>query len=251
MGGPELIRVEGTPRGVHAVFTTRLGGMSTGEYAALNLGIGSGDDLEAVRMNRRALAATCGFDPGRATTVIQVHGSDVVEVGAGGGAGRFTGELVGVAEADASTTAARDVALLTQGADCVPVLLWRTDSSRVAAAHAGWRGLVAGVLGNAVRSLGQGPVGAAIGPCVAPCCYPVDQSLREGLGAAFGHDVAVGDAVDLRLAARRALAAAGVEGERIVDVDACTSCDAARFFSYRRDGERTGRQAGVIWLAGR
>lgn len=251
MPDPVMVPVPGLPPGVHAVFSTRVGGMSEGSCASLNLGITGGDASDAVRANRVALATACGFDAVRAVTMTQVHGADVIEVGPDGGAGNFTGTLAGIAEADCVVTTAPGVALLAQGADCVPVVLWRTDAAGISAAHAGWRGLVAGVLGNAVRALGAGQIGAAIGPCVGPCCYPVESALRERMSAQFGHDVVVGEAVDLRRACRRSLLAAGAEEDLIVDIPGCTSCDDTRFFSYRRDGERTGRQAGVIWLADR
>lgn len=245
-----LLWVSAAPEGVGALFTTRVGGASVGPYVSLNLGCAVGDDAAAVRRNRQALADTAGFDPRRAVTLQQVHGPDVVEVHADGGAGRFTGVLSGMADADGAVTSASGVALVVQGADCVPVLAWRADGRRVAAAHAGWRGLVSGVVGGMVRALGARPadVGAAIGPCIGPCCYPVDDALRGRMAAAFGADVVVGEAVDLRLGVRRALAGAGLSGERITDIGGCTACDPDRFFSYRRDGASTGRQAGVIWM---
>jgi YfiH family protein len=244
----EVIPVAAMPSGVRGGFTTRAGGVSRGTFASLNLGATSGDEGDAVRTNRDALAEVCGFDAPRAVTLVQVHGVDVIEVGVAGGGGRFTGSLAGIADADGCVTSARGVALLAQGADCVPVLLWNAEGSRAAAIHAGWRGLVAGVLGNAVAAMGQGQIAAAIGPCIGPCCYPVDEALRASMAHRFGGEVVVGDAVDLRAAARRALGAAGVDDSDIADVPGCTSCDHERFFSYRRDGARTGRQAGVIWL---
>ena len=244
---PEVIEVDGVAAGVRAVFTTRLGGVSTGACAGLNLGVTSGDDPASVRANRLALATACGVDAARAATVTQVHGADVLEVGPAGGSGHYVGDLQGVGEADALVTRAQGVALIAQGADCVPVVMWRADAGAVACAHAGWRGLVAGVLERAVAALGADQCGVAIGPCIGPCCYPVDASLRDAMATLFGDDVVMGDAVDLRLAARRALGRAGVDDASIVDVAACTSCDSARFYSYRRDGAHTGRQAGVIW----
>jgi YfiH family protein len=135
------------------------------------------------------------------------------------------------------------------GADCLPILLWRTDGSGVAAIHAGWRGLVAGIVANAVATLGD-PAGtaAAVGPGVGPCCYPVDAALRTTFTATFGAATVVGDAVDLAVAAQRALADAGVR--HITSVGECTSCHPDRFYSYRRDGARTGRHAGLIAIGG-
>jgi len=245
--GVRVIEVTGAPPGVTAVFTTRVGGVSTAACAGLNLGITSGDDLASVRANRLALAAACGFDPALAATLTQVHGAEVVEMGAAGGGGHYAGDLAGVGEADALITRAPGVALLAQGADCVPVLMWRADGSAVSCAHAGWRGLVAGVLEQAAGAVGPRVCGAAIGPCIGPCCYPVDAPLRDVMATRFGDDVVIGDAVDLRLVARRAMVGAGVDDGAIVDVQACTCCDAQRFYSYRRDGAHTGRQAGVIW----
>lgn len=248
MHDPAVIPLEGVPSAVRAAFTTRVGGVSGGTCASRNLGIASGDDPDAVRANREGLANGCGFDAARAVTLAQVHGADVIEVGPAGGAGRFTGSLAGIDEADGCVTSAPGVALLAQGADCVPVLLWDDEGTRVAAVHAGWRGLVAGVLGHAVAAMGEGRICAAIGPCIGPCCYPVDHALRATMAQRFGDEVVVGDAVDLRRAARRALGAGGAGNADIADVQGCTSCDHERFFSYRRDGAGTGRQAGVIWL---
>jgi len=128
------------------------------------------------------------------------------------------------------------------------VLMWRRDRPRVGAAHAGWRGLVAGVLEATVGLLGEpGRVGAAIGPGIGPCCYPVSAEVRARFAERFGDSVIAGDAVDLAAAARRALARAGVPDAAVQTVEACTSCDPERFYSYRRDGASTGRQAGLVW----
>jgi hypothetical protein len=241
-----VLAVHGLPGGVRAMFTTRRGGTSDAPYASLNLGAATGDDPRAVRANRLALARAAGFDPARAVALRQVHGAEVIEVGADCDVG-FAEHLTGIGDADALVTGLDGVALVVQAADCVPVLLWRRDATTVGAVHAGWRGLVAGVLPAAVSALGPGEVDASIGPCIGACCYPVDATLRDRMATLFGADVVVGEAVDLRLAARRALTGAGLDGEGIGDVAACTSCDEGRFFSYRRDGARTGRQAGVIW----
>ncbi len=137
------------------------------------------------------------------------------------------------------------------GADCLPVLLWRRDRPEVAAAHAGWRGLVAGVLEEAVAALGAPErVAAAVGPGIGPCCYPVSAEVRERFAARFGAGVVAAPAVDLAAAARVALVGAGVPDAAIQTVEACTSCDAERFFSYRRDGAASGRQAGLVWAVG-
>lgn len=241
-----LIRVDAGRR-VAAHFTTRAGGVSSGEWAGLNLGSTTGDDPAAVRENRRRLMTALELDPERATLGFQVHGADVRAITAPTRPGRFTGALSGWPEGDALVTDRPGIALVVLGADCLPVLLWRTDAPGVAAAHAGWRGLVGGVLANAVAALGDpAATAAAIGPGVGPCCYPVDASLRRTFADRFGAATVVGASVDLSRAARIALQAAGVPEEAITSTGDCTSCDAVRFYSYRRDGAQTGRQGGVI-----
>ncbi len=235
----------GAPPGVIACFTTRSGGASAGPWAGLNLGSTTGDDPAAVRENRSLLCAATGVDPERATLGHQVHGAQVRGIDAPPHPGRFTGALAGWPQGDGLMTARPGIALVVLGADCLPVLLWRRDTRRVAAVHAGWRGLVDGVLQAAVATLGPAmDVRAAIGPGVGPCCYPVDVALRERFAAQFGAGVVDGDAVHLAAAARVALAEAGVD--QVIDVGACTSCDPERFYSYRRDGARTGRHGGLI-----
>jgi YfiH family protein len=143
-------------------------------------------------------------------------------------------------EADGQATARGDVAVMVQVADCLPVAL--AGEGGVAMLHAGWRGLAAGVLEEgvaALRALGvEGPLAAVIGPGARGCCYEVGNEVRE----AFGVDSA---RVDLATVAARRLCAAGVE--RIDDVGCCTICHDA-YFSYRREGEAAGRQAGIAWL---
>jgi polyphenol oxidase len=238
----------GTPA-VRAVFTTRAGGGSTGAFAALNLSATTGDGMDVVRANRAAVAGALGFDPQRAVVLEQVHGAEVLTVGPGGGQGAYLGSLAGVVAADASVSREPGVTLLAMGADCPGVLLWLEDASCVGAAHAGWRGLVGGVLEAAVHAMGSHPrhVRAVVGPGVGPCCYPVDASMRRTMSSRFGAQVVAGDAVDLTEAARAALLGCGVLPEAIITVGGCTSCDPARFYSYRRDGAATGRHAGIIW----
>ena len=152
-------------------------------------------------------------------------------------AGAFTGHLRDWPEADGLATRTPERAAAVLGADCLPVLMWRRDGPAVAAAHAGWRGLVAGVLEATVAGPGDPAApGVAIGPGIGPCCYPVSAEVRDRFAAAFGEAVIAAAAVDLAAAARRALVAAGVPDAAIVTVAACTCCEAERFFSYRRDG---------------
>ena len=245
----DLIRIA-TDAPAQAAFTTRRGGASEGAYAALNLAASVGDDDAAVRANRERVASALGIDAARVTMSRQVHGAGVRDVSHEDPAGLFTSGLRGWEEADALVTGAPGAAIAVLGADCLPVLLWRRDVPRVAAAHAGWRGLVAGVVEAAVGALGEPRrVGAAIGPGIGPCCYPVSAGVREVFARRFGEEVLAPPAVDLPAAARRALAAAGVPASAVQSVDACTHCEPERFFSHRRDGAPCGRHAGLIWAA--
>ena len=216
--------------GGRALFTTRRGGVSEGPYASLNLGRWTDDDDAAVDRNRRILADTVGVPLDAVVQGRQVHGSRVERRATADGA---------LHEADGQATATRGLAPLVLTADCLPIALISTDA--VAMVHAGWRGLADGVVENgveAVRELG-GEVRAAIGPGAGACCYEVGADVA----AAFGADAGP---LDLKAIAGERLRAAGV-GE-VHDVGLCTICsDPALFFSHRRDGGVTGRQAGVAW----
>ena len=246
-GGPGVIEVvvDGPAR---AAFTTRAGGASAGPWAALNLGADTGDEADAVRANREALAARLGIDANAVTMLHQVHGGRVLTLDAPSHPGLFTGGLRGWHQADALATRVPGLPLMVLGADCLPVLLWRRDRRGVAAAHAGWRGLVAGVVEGAAAALGPGDrLAAAIGPGIGPCCYEVSADVRDRFAAAFGDDVVHGRRVDLAGSARAALRAAGLPDAAIATVPACTRCEGERFFSYRASGGTCGRQAGVVW----
>ena len=248
MSGPETIAVA-TDAPAGAVFTTRRGGASRAPYDSLNLGAERGDDDADVRANRLQLCAALGLDTEPVRMMHQVHGTGVRRADAGPEpAGRFAGELRGWPDGDALVGEAEGEALVVLGADCLPVLLWRRDRPRVAAAHAGWRGLAGGVLEEAVAAIGQpGRVGAAVGPGIGPCCYPVSAEVRDRFAARFGDGVVAGTAVDLAAAAARALAGAGVPASAVQRVEGCTCCEPERFFSFRRDGEASGRQGGLVW----
>ncbi len=217
--------------GAHVLFTDRAGGVSDGSFASLNLGPWTADDPAAVRANRERVAVRAGRP---LAGVRQVHGTRVVREPAG----------AEVVEADGVATADPALAPIVLAADCLPVAL--ASPHAVAMVHAGWRGLAAGVLEEgvaAVRALGPddgAPVHAAIGPGAGPCCYAVSEDVASALGTALGP----AGTVDLKTLAAGRLRAAGVAG--VDDVGACTMCD-ERFFSHRRDGGRTGRQAGVAW----
>jgi polyphenol oxidase len=208
--------------GATALFTTRRGGVSEGAYASLNVGLLTDDDPERVAANRERVRGQAGAE--RLAQGRQVHGTHVVVDGHGG------------EEGDGQVTTRPGVAAIVLVADCLPVALAAPRAAGVV--HAGWRGLAAGVLEAGVAALGDGPVAAAIGPGIGPCCYEVGDDVR----AVFG---TTGRTLDLKAAARARLEAAGVA--EIHDCGLCTACDPERFFSHRRDRGVTGRQAGLAW----
>lgn len=237
--------------GVVAGFTDRRGGASRAPFDGLDLGAHVGDDPDAVAENRRRLAARVGC---RVAFVDQVHGADVLAVGPGD---LPDDVLAPAGTADALVTTSRDVALAVLVADCVPVLLADADAGVVAAAHAGRRGLVEGVVGAALDALvARGGdvrrVRAAVGPAVAGVSYEVPAALHDEVVAlvpAAAARTAWGTpALDLPAGVEAQLRAAGVR--EVVRSVRDTWLDGS-LFSYRRnaaDGGRTGRFAGVVRL---
>ncbi len=228
------------PKRVRALVTTRAGGTSTGPYASLNLGTRVGDDPACVARNRAVLQ---GCLPSEPKWLKQVHGTRVIRA-------EDTEDEV---EADAAVTASANVVCAVLVADCLPVLLCDRDGSVVAAAHAGWRGLCAGVLEAVVNAMDVSPgrISAYLGPGIGPQAYEVgadvrDAFLRRDPAASAAFTPRPGDkfSADLGMLARQRLAACGVT--RVFGGDMCTSRD-RRFFSFRRDGI-TGRMAGLVWM---
>lgn len=231
------------PPGVRAASTTRLGGLSQGPFASLNLGDHVGDDPEHVAHNR-ALVRTRLELPAEPLWLRQVHGCEVARA-----------DLAPAgcpADAAVAHGPGRVCAVMT--ADCLPVLLCDREGRAVAAVHAGWRGLVAGVLEGAVAALGVAPdqVLAWLGPAIGPDSFAVGPEVRDQLTAsdpgareAFRPDAGNRWLADIYTLARRRLARVGVTA--VFGGGDCTYSDSGRFFSYRRDGV-TGRMASLIWL---
>ncbi len=218
--------------GGRALFTTRGSG---------NLSLSAGEGHERGLDARERLCGALGLDWLCASP--QVHGTDVRRVREQAHSG---GQPVAEA-ADGHATALPGVGVMVLAADCVPVVLGVPGA--VAAVHAGWRGLAAGVLQQGVAALRelapQGEAVAAIGPCAGSCCYEVGEEVLSALGLPAPPSGASKAKLDLRVAVRRRLSAAGVE--RVIDVDCCTICN-AQMFSHRREGAAAGRQAAVAWL---
>jgi polyphenol oxidase len=235
----------------HAVhgFSTRAGGVSREAFASLNLGQGVGDDPEAVSENLRRLSRRAGGTP---FTVTQVHGTQVIEVD-----GNSDPAAVAPTEADALVTATPGLLIAVRTADCVPLLLAAPSEGVVCAVHAGWRGTVARIAGIAVAHLesrfGVRPstLVGAVGPAIRRCCFEVGEEVAEAFSGDLGPAVHRGPGrphIDLVAANRLVLEAAGVPRSAVEDLNACTACDPARFFSHRRDRGRTGRHLSYIGL---
>jgi polyphenol oxidase len=221
--------------GVVVAFSDRRGGISEPPFDSLNLSTRQPDPAD-VRINRKRFAHAAGLNPDALVLGNQVHGTNVVEVT---GPEFSTGGGIGAGQAcDALITRQRGVAVGVLTADCVPILI--AGSEAVAAVHAGWRGLSAGVIETALESLG-GAVAAWIGPAIRSGCYEVGGEVVSAFLDA-GLPVTDSSHVDPPVAAAAALRRAGVS--KVVDSGRCTACD-ERYYSYRRDG-LTGRQGGFI-----
>lgn len=232
------------PGPYRVAFSTRVGGVSEGAFASLNLGVYTDDDPDRVRENRRRLCADVGVDPETATMGWQYHSAEVRKAD---GRGIVTPGLE-FERGDGLWTDEPDRAVVLLTADCLPVALARTNGTpAVAVLHVGWRGLLAGIVEAGVRALGGGPVAAAIGPGIGPCCYEVGDEVAAPFRERFGDGVVAGRRLDLPEAVERALRAEGCAVEERVGL--CTSCEEGLFFSHRRDRGRTGRQGIVAALA--
>jgi YfiH family protein len=197
------------------------------------------DDPQRARENRRIACAHLGADIGRLAHNHQVHSSSVVRAVPG---------QHGV-KADGLWTDEPGVPLLAMSADCLPIVLVRTHGTRaVAVLHAGWKGLLDGIVAAGVDALGGGALRAAIGPAIGPCCYEVGEEVAAPYRERFGDDVMHGRNLDLWTSAERALRAARVA--RVDRFDRCTACEPETFFSHRRDNGVTGRQGVIAYVAG-
>jgi YfiH family protein len=231
------------PHGARAAFSTRLGGASNAPYDSLNLAILTGDDRDAVRENRRRLAAAVGLDPERVAIARQVHGADITtHTGPQDPSPYSEPGIVDPPELDGHVTAQRGLGALVFVADCLPVALAGPDG--VAMLHCGWRPLAGGIVEKGARAVRA--TAAAIGPGIGPCCYEVGEEVLARF-LPLGEGVADGRMLDLPEVARRLLERAGVES--IDSAGLCTSCESELFYSHRRDGPTTGRQGGIAWPA--
>lgn len=233
------------PPGVRAAFTLRVGGASRGEFASLNLGAHVGDVVADLLENRRCLRKALPL-PAEPVWLEQVHGTRVCDLDAA--------QAVRVADAAVTTRAHRVCAILV--ADCLPVLLASAGGEVVGAAHAGWRGLAAGVLESTVaamelKGVARETLRAWLGPCIGPRHFEVGEEVRtafvestEGAADAFAANERGRWQADLVKLATSRLHALGLRD--VVADGSCTYAEATKYFSYRRDG-RCGRMAALIW----
>ncbi|HEY3018031.1 MAG TPA: polyphenol oxidase family protein [Gaiellaceae bacterium] len=218
-------------------FSMRLGGVSTGSFESLNLGLLTDDEAANVEENRRRLCKAVGADVERLAMNRQVHAATVnrAEAGERGKAG------------DGLWTDERGLPMLKVTADCLPVALARQNGRpALALLHAGRLGLLEGILEAGVATLG-GRISAVIGPGIGPCCYEVGDEIAEAYRARFGKGAAKGRKLDLWWVSERVLRDADVTN--VERLDLCTACNPESFFSHRRDRGVTGRQGVIGYIA--
>ena len=232
-----------SPASVRAAVTTRFGGNSRPPYSGFNLATHVGDSVDTVQQNRNQLMTVLEL-PTEPVWLNQVHSDIVVN------AADFANDR----DADASYSSTVDTVCAVMTADCLPVLFCNRAGTVVAAAHAGWRGLAAGILENTIAAMAcdPGEILVWLGPAIGPSAFEVGADVREAFvdqhSVAEQAFIAQGNdkwLTDIYMLARTHLKAAGVT--HFFGGDYCTYKDTQRFFSYRRDGT-TGRMASLIWL---
>jgi len=221
-------------------FSTRKGGVSEGPFESLNLGRMVGDEPDRVDENRRRLCAEVGAELDRVTMNRQHHSATVHRAvpGSRGVPG------------DGLWSDAANEPMLAFGADCLLVAIAQKngDGPRLAVLHAGWKGLLEGILEAGAASLGGQGIAALIGPAIGPCCYEVGPEVAERFRARFGGGLMRGRNLDLWAAAERALRAAGCAS--VERLDLCTACNPDLFFSERRTGRPRGTHGVIGFVAG-
>ena len=232
-------------------FFTRRGGRSRGPLESLNMSYDVGDDPASVGENESRVLKTLN----RSALYLpkQIHSARVISPDRTVASGVIRGE-----KADAVSTGLARVAVGVLTADCVPVLIGSLDGGAVAAVHAGWRGLVGGVIAAAVddfigRGMSPGGLAAFIGPAIGPCCFEVGEDVARHFRNHFDEsgDILFENTfskakIDLPAAAKSKLREAGLEEENIYFARRCTACEKKAFFSYRQSRGRTGRQLSAI-----
>lgn len=228
------------PVGVHAATTLRTGGVSSSAFQSLNPALHVGDDVDLAKQNREIIKNMLNL-PDEPKWLAQVHGDVVVDAAA----------LEVTPAADASFTDKSGVVCAVMTADCLPLLVCTRDGGKIAAIHAGWRGLLAGIIGNTLAAMQAGDVMVWLGPAIGPDCFEVGADVRDafagkstGFISAFKSQDNDKWLADIYQLARIELAALGVAD--VYGGNCCTVTEAERFYSFRRE-QQTGRMATLIW----
>jgi len=246
--------------GVGIVVTTRAGGVSSGSYSSLNLGLHTGDDSTVVLENRHRLARAVGFSPDRAVWLQQIHGDSIAVVSesdAGRGGQSYVDGLPGT---DGAITGTRGIVLTVLIADCATIVLVDRARNAIAIAHAGWRGtlsrLSTKLLNAMIETFGSQPreVSAFISPAIGPCCLDVRRVVAEEFSSQWGEDAHRHLTSDLSNRPRlnlwssnaALLHAGGVTEIEVADL--CTKCNSELFFSHRGQGGKAGRFVTQVFL---
>ncbi len=225
---------------IHAATTLRSGGISQGRFSSLNLAYHVNDQTKNVRENRKIITKMLDI-PAEPIWLEQIHSNRVVKIN----------HKTGIERADASFTNLANTACIILTADCLPILLASTNGSIIAAIHAGWRGLLSGIISNTVTALGSNKLIAWLGPAIGANCFEVGKEVKDQFVAksaifndAFKQKNQQHYLADIYQLATLELASLGIT--QVYGGGFCTVTDRQRFFSYRRDG-KTGRMATLIW----
>ena len=240
----------GKPHNVRAITTLRKGGVSTGDFCEYNLATHVGDNLQAVKTNRERLRTELVL-PSEPVWLEQVHSNKVVNINELDGAKTTA---TGVIQADASVSRRKGVVCVVMTADCLPVFFCNQNGTEVAVAHAGWRGLHAGIISNTIKAMFSSPdeILVSLGPAIGPQAFEVGDEVFEAFvtknslnNSAFVATTKGFYLCDIYQIARIELQALGIK--KIAGGDYCTYRENQRFYSFRRQ-QITGRMASLIWL---
>ena len=233
-------------------FTTREGGVSTGEYASLSLSPRRGDAVECVHKNEEILCESLGLDVKRLSSTRQEHTDNIEIIGKENiGTGVYTDWGTGV---DAVITREKNVPILCYSADCVPIVMYASDIEAIAAVHSGWKGTAMKIAEKTVRRLtemGANPenIYAAIGPCIGKCCYEVSADVALKFEPEYYSEVGNGKfMLDLGAANYELIRNCGVGKENISLSGICTKCNNELFFSHRGQNGKSGTLGGIICM---
>ncbi|UOF89168.1 peptidoglycan editing factor PgeF [Fodinisporobacter ferrooxydans] len=261
--GIQLLEIQPWKAGkqIYGCFTTRVGGVSTGNFDGLQVGLHVGDQTAHILQNRSRICETIGVGLCQWVAAEQVHGDQIAIVTASDqGKGSETKESA-IPACDAMITNEHGIVLTTYAADCVPLLFY-SPAGVVATAHAGWKGTVQNIAGKTIQQMQQRfgclaeEIQVAIGPSIGACCYEVDEVVYQAFAKLNLTDVLTPVEgkeelhwmCDLWLANKQLLLRAGVSDENIFVSELCTSCRTDLFFSHRKEKGKTGRFMGIVYL---